>query len=57
MMSLGVCGTPDEVTERCHRLVAAGATHLSFGPPLGADRAAAIRLLGERVVPALRRGE
>jgi 5,10-methylenetetrahydromethanopterin reductase len=56
MLSLGISGTPDDVTDRCRRLVAMGATHLSFGPPLGPDRAAAIRLLGERVVPALRGG-
>jgi 5,10-methylenetetrahydromethanopterin reductase len=54
MLSLGVSGTPDDVTERCLRLVDMGATHLSFGPPLGPDRAAALRLLGERVLPALR---
>jgi 5,10-methylenetetrahydromethanopterin reductase len=30
-----------------------GARHLSFGPPLGPDPVAAIRLLGEQVLPAL----
>lgn len=54
LMSLGVSGTPDEVVARCRRLVAAGARHVSFGPPLGADRRRAIRLLGERVIPQLR---
>ena len=38
MMTLGVSGTPDEVAERCRSLVAAGARHVSFGPPLGPDR-------------------
>lgn len=54
MMSLGVSGAPDEVVARCRRLVAAGARHVSFGPPLGADRRQAIQLLGERVIPQLR---
>ena len=35
MMELGVSGTPDEVVERCRHLIAAGARHVSFGPPLG----------------------
>jgi 5,10-methylenetetrahydromethanopterin reductase len=39
---------------RCDALVAAGARHISFGPPLGPDRLHSVRLLGERVVPALR---
>jgi 5,10-methylenetetrahydromethanopterin reductase len=30
-------------------LVAAGVRHLSFGPPLGPDPLAAVRLLGEVV--------
>ncbi len=54
MMSLGISGTPDEVVARCRGLVAAGARHVSFGPPLGPDRRAAVRLLGEQVIPALR---
>ena len=54
MMSLGISGTPDEVATRCRTLVAAGARHLSFGPPLGPDRRHAIRLLGERVIPNVR---
>ena len=43
--------------ERCRGLVAAGARHVSFGPPLGDDRRLAIRLLAEHVVPALRGGD
>jgi 5,10-methylenetetrahydromethanopterin reductase len=53
LMSLGVSGTPDEVVERCRRLIALGARHVSFGPPLGRDRRTAVRLLGERVIPFL----
>jgi 5,10-methylenetetrahydromethanopterin reductase len=54
LMSLGVAGAPDEVVARCRGLVAAGARHVSFGPPLGPDRRGAIRLLGEQVIPQLR---
>ena len=57
MMTLGISGTPDTVVERCRGLIAAGARHVSFGPPLGDDRRLAIRLLAEQVVPALRVGD
>ncbi len=54
MLRLGISGSPEVVVQRCRELLAAGATHLSFGPPLGRDPVAAVRLLGERVLPALR---
>jgi 5,10-methylenetetrahydromethanopterin reductase len=53
MLSLGVAGDAHDVLARCRMLVRLGAKHLSFGPPLGPDPAAAIQLLGERVLPAL----
>ena len=53
MLTLGVTGTPDEVVDRCRRLIDAGARHVSFGPPLGPDRRAAVRQLGEHVIPHL----
>ncbi|MEV0674888.1 LLM class flavin-dependent oxidoreductase [Actinosynnema sp. NPDC050436] len=53
MLRLAVVGTPDEVAARLAGLVDAGVTQLSIGGPLGPDPAAAIRLLGERVLPAL----
>ena len=55
MLSLGISGDPDAVVQRCRELQARGATHLSFGPPLGPDPVAAIELLGRRVLPQLRR--
>ncbi len=55
MLRIGVVGGPGNVIERLEPLVAAGATHLSFGPPLGPDRPAAIRLLGT-VIQHFRRG-
>lgn len=47
MLRIGVVGGPTEVIERLEPLVAAGVTHLSFGPPLGPERLAALRLLGQ----------
>ena len=54
MLQLGIAGDADAVVARCSGLVAAGATHLSFGPPLGPDPLAAVRLLGANVLPRLR---
>jgi 5,10-methylenetetrahydromethanopterin reductase len=54
MLRLGIAGDADAVVARCAGLLAAGATHLSFGPPLGPDPLAAVRLLGSAVLPRLR---
>jgi 5,10-methylenetetrahydromethanopterin reductase len=53
MLSLGVAGGVDELVEACARLVAAGARHISFGPPLGPDPEQAVSALGAHVIPAL----
>ena len=53
MLILGVAGDAEDVLARCRVLREMGASHLSFGPPLGPDPVAAIRLLGEQVLPAL----
>ena len=47
MLRIGIVGSPHDVIERLEPLVAAGASHLSFGPPLGPDRLTAIQLLGQ----------
>lgn len=49
MLRIGVVGGPADVIERLEPLVAAGARHLSFGPPLGPDPVQAVRLLGQVV--------
>jgi 5,10-methylenetetrahydromethanopterin reductase len=49
MLQIGVVGEPAEVIARLEPLVAAGARHLSFGPPLGPDPLAAVVLL-EKVI-------
>jgi 5,10-methylenetetrahydromethanopterin reductase len=54
MLRIGVTGEPKDLIERLEPLVAAGARHLSFGPPLGPDPLEAIRLLGREVLPYFR---
>jgi len=53
MLALGVAGDVADVLARCRVLSRLGARHLSFGPPLGPDPVAAVRLLGDHVLPAL----
>lgn len=47
MLRIGVVGGPADVIARLEPLVAAGATHLSFGPPLGPEPLKAVHLLGQ----------
>jgi 5,10-methylenetetrahydromethanopterin reductase len=47
-------GTPDQVARHAQALFDAGATRVEFGTPHGFNDAGGIRLLGERVLPALR---
>lgn len=55
MLRLAIVGTPDQVVERLADVEAAGITQANLGGPLGPDPEEALRLLGERVIPALRR--
>lgn len=54
-MSLGIAGRPATIVDRCIGLIEAGASHISFGPPLGPDLRIAIEMIGDRVIPELRR--
>ena len=54
-MKLGMAGRPEAIVDRCRALIESGASHVSFGPPLGPDPRTAIDLIGERVIPELRR--
>ncbi|MGH3065762.1 MAG: LLM class flavin-dependent oxidoreductase [Gaiellaceae bacterium] len=54
MFGLALAGTPEQVTARIAALADVGVTQISLGGPLGPDPAEAIRLIGERVIPALR---
>ena len=47
-------GTPDDLVRHIADLADAGATRVELGTPHGLDEAEAIRLLGRRVVPALK---
>lgn len=47
-------GRPEDLVRQVEAIADAGATRVEFGTPLGADPLAAIRLLGERVLPAFR---
>ncbi len=54
MLRIGVVGTPADLVPRLEGLVAMGARHLSFGPPLGPDPLAAVRSIGREVIPRFR---
>ena len=47
-------GTPDEVAEQAHALMAAGADRIEFGTPHGLSPETGLRLLGEKVLPLLK---
>ncbi|MSQ10869.1 MAG: LLM class flavin-dependent oxidoreductase [Dehalococcoidia bacterium] len=51
MLRIGVAGTVADLMPRVEALVAQGARHVSFGPPLGPDPAEAIATLGRSVIP------
>ena len=55
MLALGVAGGPEDMVGACARLIADGARHISFGPPLGPDPEEAIRVLAGQVIPVLTR--
>jgi 5,10-methylenetetrahydromethanopterin reductase len=54
MMRIGIAGDAKQIIERVQVLVDLGATHISFGPPLGPDLQAAIHVLGRDVIPYFR---
>ena len=54
MLRIGVVGTAPDLIARLETLVAMGARHLSFGPPLGPDPLAAVEQLGRHVLPHFR---
>ena len=53
MLNLGIAGNAEELAERCTALIAAGARHISFGPPIGPDLERAVTALGLEVLPIL----
>ena len=55
--SFAALGTPDDVIEQTAQMLAAGVDQVCFGYPLGPDLPAAIRLLGENVIPHFPRSQ
>jgi 5,10-methylenetetrahydromethanopterin reductase len=51
MLRIGVVGDGRDLIGRLEGLVAQGARHLSFGPPLGPDPLAALEIIGREVIP------
>jgi 5,10-methylenetetrahydromethanopterin reductase len=54
MLRIGVVGDADDLVARLTPIKAAGAAHISFGPPLGPNPAKSIEYLGRYVLPQLR---
>ncbi len=54
MLRIGIVGTADDLVTRLEALVAMGARHLSFGPPLGPDPRAAVEQIGRLAIPHFR---
>ena len=54
LQRLAFAGTPDQVASQAAALFEAGARRVEFGTPHGLTTAEGLRLLGERVLPALR---
>lgn len=54
LRAFSVSGTPFEAIAQIEALIDAGATHVCFGPPLGAQFDAALELIGTRVLPHFR---
>jgi 5,10-methylenetetrahydromethanopterin reductase len=55
MLRIGVVGDTNDLIERLEGLVAMGAQHISFGPPLGPNLLAAVEALGRDVLPHFRK--
>lgn len=51
MMRIGIAGDSHALIQRLEGLVSMGATHISFGPPLGPDLFDAVRVIGRDVIP------
>lgn len=54
LRAFSITGTPGEAIAQIEALIDAGATHVCFGPPLGAQFDAALELIGTRVLPYFR---
>ncbi len=55
MLRIGIAGTTHDLIARLESLVELGVKHISFGPPLGPDPAAAVAAVGRDVIPYFRK--
>jgi 5,10-methylenetetrahydromethanopterin reductase len=49
-----LAGNPSDMIAHCERLFDAGANRIEFGTPHGIQSATGVRLIGEKIIPALR---
>lgn len=49
--AFSAAGTPQDIIPEVEEMIAAGATHIAFGPPLGPDVDEALHLLATEVLP------
>ena len=54
MLRLGIVGSPQDVIRQIEAVAALGINEVNLGGPLGPDPEAAIRLMGEQVIPYFR---
>jgi 5,10-methylenetetrahydromethanopterin reductase len=55
MAELAVYGTPDDCVERIAKLKDKGLRHIRFGPPLGPSPENAVKLIGRKIIPYLKK--
>jgi 5,10-methylenetetrahydromethanopterin reductase len=55
MLRIGIVGDTHDLIERLEGLVAMGAQHISFGPPLGPNLLESVEALGRDVLPHFRK--
>lgn len=54
MLQIGIAGSSKDLITRIEKLVGMGATHISFGPPLGPNLIEAVETIGREVIPYFR---
>jgi 5,10-methylenetetrahydromethanopterin reductase len=52
--AFSIYGTPEEVVEKCKKLAEMGVTQIVAGSPIGPNKETAIKLIGKKVIPALK---
>lgn len=52
--AFSIYGTPEEVVEKCKKLLDIGVTQIVAGSPIGPNKETAIKLIGKKVIPALK---